>query len=550
VPIAWRLLTDEGHSLEQLYFLVSEGITFASVDALTDRRTLPHTPFKRKLRVWYCEVGMLQTRLSSALLVVAACATAALAGSTATTATATAVVAALVTVGVTWWLVARFGTGCLMGLLALGGLDALPGPNLEARLVNSITAQDVVTALLVSLLLYQNAQAGFRDLRFTRQGRLLSCWGVAFLLWYGSTLIRTSLTTPVPLIHAITFSRAFAYFPILLPLLYGALRDRQRRDTMLLTLAVGAIVAALAQSASVAGHISLPFLVHLDNAGVSDGLTRLYTTASDIPFAALPLGYGLVLYGPTGRRRLLGSVLAVTGLLAVVLGLTRAMYLGEIVGLGGATAIALGRSDVRASVGRKWFLRSSVAMLIGVFVLYAYVPSNVTSYTVKGVGQRAGSLVADLGSGNTDKSLQTRTIDIDTIEYALRGHWLVGLGELDPTYAYVGGVPSGNIDDVDVSLLGGIALIGLIGIAIYAVPLFALVLQLIRERWRVRPPDSEEWLAFGGLAWCLGAIVVSPTLGLFFNPAQAVGSAIMLALVACWLADVRAERASALDGLV
>jgi hypothetical protein len=457
-----------------------------------------------------------------------------LAGVAATTSYATTVDIAIAAVGLLIWLLNRFGSGCAAGLLVLATLDALPGPNLEAtQIANSITAQDAAVALLLALLVYENARHGFRPLWESSWGRALVAWSALFLAWYWATVIRTWLTTPVPLLHAVTYSRDFLYFALLLPLMFGPLRRRTFRDIVFVTLAIGGSVAALAQSAAVAANIPLSLLVHTYQTGGADGLTRLYTSASDIPFAGLPLGFGLALFGTSRRQRTVGTAIAAASLAAVLLGLTRAMYLGEIVGLTAATVLILVNSDARARLGRRQFVKAGAVVFVVVGVLVAYTPPSVSDSAISGVSQRFSSLFADLTAPTiTDASLQTRVSDTADIEAAIGPHWVFGLGFLDPTYDYVAQAPDGNIRDVDVSLLGSIATIGIVGTAIYALAVIGVLLGLIYRRWTVRQTSEFDWLSFGAVAWCAAALVASPTLGLFFNPAQVVCSALVLALAA------------------
>jgi hypothetical protein len=489
-------------------------------------------------------VGWLRSRRSDFVVLGVACVVSVAAGALAHTRRAPLAVAALGVLALIGWLVRKFGRGCLIGLLILGCLDALPGPNLEVRFLNSLTQQDFVVAALGVVLLLENQRTRFRHLRASANGRRLVWWCLAFMCWYGFVIARTWISTPVPLEHAITFTREFPYFALLLPLLYGALRDPRLRNTILATLGIGAAFVAFTEVLTVAGHHSLSFLVHVEQGGTTEGLIRLYTSASDIPFAALPLGYGLVLYGHTARRQQIGAAIGLLSLLAIILGLTRAMYLGEAVGLAGATALAIPRGTSRGRVARRQFARTIGGLAAVIILVYAFAPS--TSSTLNGVSARVESLVTILGTSIPDSSVRTRDLEISSVEYALVGHWFDGRGALDPTYDYVAGVPSGNIDQIDVSLLGAIAVIGIIGVSIYALPLLACLLGLFREQWESRVLREDDWIIFGGLAWCIAAMVVSPTLGLFFQPAQVAGSAVMLALIAGALTDRRTLRAAQL----
>jgi hypothetical protein len=214
------------------------------------------------------------------------------------------------------------------------------------------------------------------------------------------------------------------------------------------------------------------------------------------------------------------------------------MYLGETVGLTFAVLVTLLRGDSVARVGRRQFSKALCVIVLAVGAVSLYSPPS--SSTLTGASQRASSLLADLtGSqaGGVDFSLQTREVETQSIEKALGAEWPIGLGALDPSYDYVSNVPDGNIRNPDVSLLGAVAAIGAIGVAIYAFPLFSLLFALLADRWRVQDHRDGDWLAFGGLAWCVAALVASPTLGFFFVPAQVVGSATVLALIAGLLAE-------------
>ena len=463
-----------------------------------------------------------------------AVAVAALAGVAATTSSAWMGVVVLTTGFLLALLLTRFGIGCASGLLILASLDALPGPNLETtRIANSITAQDLAVAALVALLIYENARDGFRLMWRSPWGRTLAVWSMVFLVWYGATVARTWTTTPVPLIHAVTYSRDFLYFSLLLPLMFGPLRRPTFRNTALVTLAVGAVLASVAQGIAVAGSIPLSLLVHTYQLGAVGGLTRLYTSASDIPFAGLPLGVGLALFASSRVPRLLGGVLAITSLAAVLLGLMRAMYLGELVGLTAATLLALLNTDARARHGRRQFTKAGLVVVVATALVVTYAPASVSNSAISGVSQRASSLISDITASTvTDPSLQTRDTETAGIEAAIGSHWLFGLGFLDPTYEYVAQAPQGNIRNPDVSLLGSISTIGVFGTAIYAFPLIAILFGLAYRRWTIRKTPALEWLAFGAFAWCVAALIASVTLGLFFSPAQVAGSALVLALAA------------------
>lgn len=447
--------------------------------------------------------------------------------------------AAAVGIGVIWLLVRRFGIGVVISLLILAGMNLLPGPDLSVTLRNSVTYQDVGVLLLAATLLYVNYQQGFALLLQSRAGRGIIAWCLLFGVWYAYTLAHTWVTTPVPLLHAITFSRQFIYMILLFPLLLGPLQDRKLRSCVFVVVGVGLVMSSLAQIATVAAGVSLPALVHIPASGDTAGVTRIRGAAAEAPFVALPFGYGLILYGYRRIRVWIGAALATTGIIGVAVSLTRALYVGVAAGLVIATLLALLARGSRANVGRRRLLQTLLGVCGISVVLYLYLPSTVAQKPLTAVEQRATSLVAYLSGGTLDSSLETRSIELSSIEFAIRGHWWTGLGELDPTYDYVGqgGVLQGNIDNGDVSLLGTVALIGIVGVVIYALPVFAILIGLVRRCTTARASRDDDWLLFGGLGWCISVLVVAPTIGFLVAPSEVVGSALVLALLSEALSD-------------
>jgi hypothetical protein len=362
-------------------------------------------------------------------------------------------------------------------------------------------------------------------------GRSLALWSSVFLAYWSFTTARTWVSSTVPLIHAALFARDFAYFALLLPLLFGVLRRPTVRAAALVTLAAGASVAALAQSAVVISHASLSVIVHTYVVQQTEGLTRLTTSAIDLPAAALPLGLGLCLLGKGRVRRLVGAGVAVVSLIAVLVGLTRAIYLGEIIGLGVATGVWLGHSDgVAASARRRLaYVLAVGAIVVGFVTLYS--PPSATSTAVTGVSHRVVSLVTDLSANATlDASVRARQTEYARLEQLLVGHWTFGLGFLEANYHYVPGLPNGSIRSPDVGVFNILETMGLVGAVLYALPLLGILIAMCRWPFTRRASPDTNWVAFGVLAWCIAAIVTAPTLLWFFDRSQVVSSATMLAL--------------------
>jgi hypothetical protein len=461
----------------------------------------------------------------------------AVAAATGLVAAYTSAVLVIASVGATCalgWLIGRFGAGFLAGLLTLGAVDALPGPDLEnAHLANSITGQDVFVIALMILLLRENRRSGDAGAQ-SRLARVLLCGALAFLLYYASVVVRTWVTTPVPLLHAVTYSRDMPYFAILLPLFLVPLRDERFRRIILITLGAGVVVASLAQAAAVGASIPLAFLVHGNSTAVTSGLSRLSTSAVVLPFAGVPFGLGLLLFETSRLRRAGGALIAATSTAALLLSLTRAMYIGEVAGLTVSVGWVFLEFGAGARMARGRFVRAAAVLAAGTAAIVIVAPSVTATPAVSGVVQRTSSLVADLSGGASDPSLVTRQVETTGIQAVIGSHWAFGVGFLDPTYDYRSFAVDGSIRNIDVPLISAVAVIGLVGVALYAVPLFLILVALLRSRL-VEPAHRGEWISFAAVAWCVGVIVTSQTLGFLFTPAETPAAAFILALAATYL---------------
>src|SRR5579871_3584134 len=150
---------------------------------------------------------------------------------------------------VVFLLVERFGPGLVVGLLALGGLNALPGPNLQTTHVAlSFTAQDAcVIALVAVLALLSPGRPGSRP-RASAIERPMVLWAGVFLTLWLVTVGRTVIGSPVPLHRALYWCMDFAAFAALIPLFARAFRDEGVLRVFIVTFAIGAVISALAQS--------------------------------------------------------------------------------------------------------------------------------------------------------------------------------------------------------------------------------------------------------------------------------------------------------------
>ncbi|HTX30136.1 MAG TPA: hypothetical protein VMD09_02060 [Solirubrobacteraceae bacterium] len=444
-------------------------------------------------------------------------------------------------------LVRRFGSGVLVGLLLLGGVDALPGPNLEkAHIAFTITAQDLVVFLLVATLVWYNGRDRFRGVTARGWPRAAVWWSALFLALWLVTVIRTVLTSPVPFIHAMFIARDFAYFALLLPLLVGPLRRASDRTALLATCAIGGVVASLAQIAAAVSGSGLTLLVHPVNTLTYSSIVRIYTGAAVLPVAMLPLGMGLALLGASRRARAAGLLLSVVGAAAIAVSLTRAEYVGEVAGLGLAFALWLAVGDTQARVGRRRAIRGLAGVGVIVALLVLYKPPVAANNAVSGVTARITSTVTDLANPTTQgNTLEIRAGEEQDLEYVLRGNWLFGLGFLDPTYDYIPYVPLGSIRNSDTGYFNTLMTIGVFGTVLYCLPLLAVPLGMVRRRLLERRRAVEGWIGFGVAAWSIAVLISSQDLVMLFSPTGVVSVSAVLALGIASLAGAFSPRRAA-----
>jgi hypothetical protein len=425
-------------------------------------------------------------------------------------------------------LLERFGVGLAIGVLALGGLDALPGPNLETtRVALSLTAQDVDVLVLIAVLIAWRPGGPRRS----AVERRIAMWSVAFLTLWLATVARTVVSSPVPLHRAAFWCMDFAFFAALVPLFARAFRDSRTTRVFIGTCAIGAVAAALSQSVVIVSHNALSFLVHTTLVRSTNGLPRLYTGAIDLPFAALPLALGAALFGTTPRYRRAGAAVAIVCGVAVALALTRARYVGMTLGLGGAFLLWMCLSDAAARIARVRFWRALVAIVVCIGALLAYKPSLLGSSALTAVGSRVSSAVAVATGQSSTATVDVRVVEAHELTQYLGGRWLFGLGFLDPSSDYITGVPSGSIRNSDVGYLNLVMTMGAVGVALYCAPLLLLLLAVVRRRMmRLRNPDVE-WLLFGGFAYLIATLVSSATLVILFSTTGVVAAAAMVGLV-------------------
>jgi hypothetical protein len=431
--------------------------------------------------------------------------------------------------------------GVAAGVLALGAVNALPGPNLQANHIDVRTPYfsfgrfpvlDFCVAALI-VLLASGYRQRIRPVTPARYSRIARAACLLLSLWWLITVLRSWIGSGVSLPRGAFFGRDFLYFAVLIPLAIPLMQSAPRRQALVAVLAVGAVVTGVGQALIALGVGSVPQIVHVSDLGRDSGLVRVHSPASTLVAAALPFALGAVLFG-RGPARVLAGVVATVSAISIALQLTRALYFGLLLGLAVAVVVSVFLTS-RAEVGRRRLMRIAATCAVVIAAVAIYEPSATANSAVNGVRTRFLSGVAEFTQTPTTKStLAFRDRERSVLQPALRGHELAGLGFLPPTTFAVAGLPKwteGSIRNSDVGVYNVLMTMGLIGVVIYALPLLAAGWAGIARRHEVR--GEERWLAFGCLAWLIMAIVTSWNLVLLFSPSGAVLSALILA---CMLA--------------
>jgi hypothetical protein len=445
-------------------------------------------------------------------------------------------------------LVWRFGLGAWLALLVLGSVDALPGPELETIEIPTLHlyASDFMIVMIIITLVLDNSRDGFRNIANTQGRRILCIWSAALLLVWSVTVARSAVSANIPLKHAMYYGRDFAFFALLLPLFASTLTRRRVRDGMLSVLALGVLLVDSTEIISVATRKALPFLVHSQRTTEIDGITRLYVNAQYIEVVAAMLGVGLLLLSRAGRLRQLGALLAIFSIAAVLLELTRAQYVGGIVGLAAALAVWLAVNPRTARLALRRVARLLVIVVVLAGVIAVLQPPHVTSSVLKGVESRFSSVLSTLSSSNANSStVAYRKLEASELEHVLGSQWLFGLGFLDPRNHYVSGLPNGSIRNGDVGVLNAVMTMGIIGAILIYLPVLYVLIALVGRAISGSERPRESWIAFGITAWIVSTLTSSVTLLSLFSAPGLCIAALALAIGATCAEPARIDAIAA-----
>jgi hypothetical protein len=242
-------------------------------------------------------------------------------------------------------------------------------------------------------------------------------------------------------------------------------------------------------------------------------VTRLYTPMADLVLVTfmLSLAYALLETGPGRRWAVLLAVL--TGL-GCALSLTRALYIGILVGVAAAVCVWVLRGGVLGQRVRRRLALTAACLGITATLALMLFPQVGESGPVSTIGGRVESGVSALAqSGSTTTGNNTfiyrGQLSNRMLAY-LGDQWPLGLGFVPPSTHYVVGLPGGTIRNPDVGILNGVMTMGVLGTILLYVPLLMMLLMLLKRSDERQASLNFVW--FGLVAWSVCVMVSSATL--------------------------------------
>jgi hypothetical protein len=354
-----------------------------------------------------------------------------------------------------------------------------------------------------------------------------------FGLWWCLTLFR-SLEAGIPATDAFFFGRDFVSFIIVIPAAWLIFQTPSAWRECVIVVVVGAAAFSVFYIAGALGLVDAVRFTHPQLVSSDGTVQRLYTPMNDL-VVTVAVFAGAVL-ATTRKSRVTPWIcgLAAITLLAFLLQLTRAAYLGMAIGVVIAIAIALTRGpQIRAIL----FRRVKAVLVVGGVLLLLVGGAGSRSLPTSVITERISSGFTDLGerSGTVGYrfNLYHQMLEV------LGPDWPVGLSFLHPKDRYFPDLPDGTIRNADVGLLNAVMTMGLIGFALLLCVPLAVARYVSRTRQR-RPP----WVIVGFFAWLAVLIAGLPTLITLFSSTGLVSTGLTLALCAT-AAGTHVERGAA-----
>jgi len=429
--------------------------------------------------------------------------------------------------------VAAANRGAFLGLALVAVMNAIPFVDLESAAVPGVfRPSDLIVALLVLCLAFWTFNERSTVAVDPRWRRIVWLWSFLFLSWWALTLARSVLFSEIPLLDAILFGRDFLCFALVLPLLPIALRTRRELAGLGWVVGVAAVIFALAQtltsllpSAAAAVHTDLFLNPVVTNE--FEGIPRIYAPMGDVVTAGAIGAAGFVILARGGVTRIVGAVLFAVLAVGGLVQLSRATYVTMAIGVLVVAVGAAWRSERFHRVVR--LLPAVAAIILLVPILVAIRPTDSARGPSIGaiLQTRAVSGFAEFQAGTGTfgyrKKLQGSMLDV------LGNRWPIGLGFWHPHDRPVPTLPDGSIRNSDVGLFNGLMTFGVVGTLLMYVPFVAIVILLVRQRFK---PGGWDGIRLGIAGWVVGIVIGSYTLVTVYSMQGLLLAAVALTVAA------------------
>ena len=275
---------------------------------------------------------------------------------------------------------AKAGLAAIAAILVLLTLNGVPGLNLANYNVHgSFEALDICSVALIVLALVRRVYGSHE--RSDRYSRWLLAWSALFLMvWFFAFF--QGWDRGVPVLKAALYGRDFLFFALLAPLARSLVKDERDLLRFVGVLAAMATVYALGEIVVSLGHVS-PDLVNARHTLKVGPVTRVYSPMNDLVVLAFACSLAYALLHSGGRATMAAGIASVCGA-AVVLQLTRAIYLGLLVGLVIAFVVWVrGNSTAQAYLRRRLTWAVTILVALAIFVVSA-APQVLSDSSVHG----------------------------------------------------------------------------------------------------------------------------------------------------------------------
>jgi hypothetical protein len=416
--------------------------------------------------------------------------------------------------------------GAFIGICLLTAMDGLPFIAASRHVTSKITIEDVAVFVLVLAAAGWTLSTKSRPRR-SPTSRILSYAGVALIVWWTFTVLRTWIGHEPSLTRAASFGRDFGYFGALLIVL-PRVRLTQRDVAVLLgVVTFGTCVFAVGQIMIGAGLGQPGSLISFRYTLVESGVTRVYANMTDLVTACLAASISACLLARQRKLRLVAFPIALLLTVSTVLQLTRARWIGIVLALLLISLWFIFNDNARISA----ILRRRLGVMAGTLVAIGMIVALAAPGVLSGgtVGHRLSSVVTEFQSGGGTVAIR-ESVTKKMTAY-LGDKWPAGFGFVPPTTHYFEGLPEGSIRDSDVGVLNAVMTMGAIGATLIYLPLLWMLIACLRRtpRERVAP---YGWLRLGGAIWILSTLISSVTLVTLFSAAGLAMTSVFLTILA------------------